>query len=192
MDQRSLMLRAVKTFHTIAWLVIEACMAYVLYTGITGRNDRKTRAAAVVVAGESLIFAATGFQCPLTVVAQNLGDGSGSVTDIYLPRWFARYPARDPRPAHPRRRAAALAELAETGGARQRAEAFARAIVRARLTPSPCRRLTVVPPAGPLREAAPGARRTVRKLPGLRVILESSGAGTVAPEEFMAGSKRRG
>ena len=90
MDQRSLMLRVVKTFHTIAWIVIEACMAYVLYTGITGRNDRKTRAAAVVVAGESLIFAATGFRCPLTVVAQNLGDGSGSVTDIYLPRRFAR------------------------------------------------------------------------------------------------------
>ena len=89
MDQRSLMLRAVKTLHTVAWLVIEACMAYVLYAGITGRNDRKTRAAAVVVAGESLIFAGTGFQCPLTVVAKNLGDGSGSVTDIYLPRWLA-------------------------------------------------------------------------------------------------------
>jgi hypothetical protein len=90
MDQRSLMLRAVKTFHTIAWLVIEACMAYVLYSGITGRNDRKARVAAVVVASESLIFAGTGFQCPLTVVARNLGDGSGSVTDIYLPRWLAK------------------------------------------------------------------------------------------------------
>jgi hypothetical protein len=90
MDQRRLLLRAVKTFHTVAWLIIEACMVYVLYTGITGRNGRKTRAAAVVVAGESLIFAASGFRCPLTAVAQDLGDGSGSVTDIYLPQWFAR------------------------------------------------------------------------------------------------------
>ena len=90
MDQRSLMLRAVKTLHTLAWLVIEACMAYVLYAGITGRNDRKTRAAAVVVASESLIFAGTGFQCPLTVVANGLSDSKGSGTDVYLPRWLAR------------------------------------------------------------------------------------------------------
>ncbi|MGO4227986.1 hypothetical protein AB4Y72_03860 [Arthrobacter sp. YAF34] len=98
MDQRRLLLRAVKSFHTFAWFSIEACMAYVLYTGIRGRTDRKTGAAAVVVAGETLIFAANGFHCPLTAVAQDLGDGlgaglsngKGSVTDIYLPHWFAR------------------------------------------------------------------------------------------------------
>jgi hypothetical protein len=90
MDQRRLLLRAVKSFHTFAWFTIEACMAYVLYTGIRDRADRKTGAAAVVVAGETLIFAANGFHCPLTAVAQDLGDGKGSVTDIYLPRWLAR------------------------------------------------------------------------------------------------------
>jgi hypothetical protein len=37
-----------------------------------------------------MIFAANGFRCPLTAVAQNLGDSNGSVTDIYLPQWFAR------------------------------------------------------------------------------------------------------
>ena len=90
MDQRRLMLRAVKAIHTIAWLAIEASMAYVLYTGVKGRTDRKTGVAAVVVAGETLIFAANGFRCPLTAVAQDLGDSNGSVTDIYLPHWFAR------------------------------------------------------------------------------------------------------
>jgi hypothetical protein len=90
MDQRRLLLRAVKSFHTFAWFTTEACMAYVLYTGIRGRTDRKTGAAAVVVAGETMIFAANGFRCPLTAVAQNLGDSNGSVTDIYLPQWFAR------------------------------------------------------------------------------------------------------
>jgi hypothetical protein len=40
--------------------------------------------------GETLIFTANGFHCPLTAVAQNLGDVHGSVTDIYLPHWFAR------------------------------------------------------------------------------------------------------
>ena len=42
MDQRRLLLRAVKSIHTIAWFTIEACMAYVLYTGVRGRTDRKT------------------------------------------------------------------------------------------------------------------------------------------------------
>ena len=90
MDQRLLQLRAVKSFHTIAWFTIEACMAYVLYTGVRGRTDRKTGVAALVVASETLVFAVNGFHCPLTAVAQDLGDSNGSVTDIYLPRWFAR------------------------------------------------------------------------------------------------------
>ena len=90
MAERRILLRAIKSFHTFAWFTIEACMVYVLYTGIRGRTDRKTGAAAVVVAGETLIFAANGFHCPLTAVAQNLGDVHGSVTDIYLPHWFAR------------------------------------------------------------------------------------------------------
>jgi hypothetical protein len=42
-----------------------------------------------VVAGESLILAANGFRCPLTEFAQRLGAERASVTDVYLPRWFA-------------------------------------------------------------------------------------------------------
>jgi hypothetical protein len=90
MDRNRMALTAVKSFHTLAWFLIEACMAYVLYAGIRGRTDRRTGLAASVVAGETLIFAANGFHCPLTAVARKLGDETGSVTDIYLPKWFAR------------------------------------------------------------------------------------------------------
>ena len=31
-----------------------------------------------------------GFRCPLTQVAEPAGAERGSVTDIHLPRWFAR------------------------------------------------------------------------------------------------------
>lgn len=82
-------LKAVKAFHTFAWFTIEACMIYVLYSGIRGQSDRRAGKAAAVVAGETLIFAANGFHCPLTPLARRLGDPTGSVTDIYLPRWFA-------------------------------------------------------------------------------------------------------
>ena len=90
MDERTILLRAVKAFHTFAWFTIEACMLYVLYAGIRKRSDRKAGIAAAVVTAEILVFAGNGFHCPLTAVARELGDSSGSVTDIYLPRWFAR------------------------------------------------------------------------------------------------------
>ncbi len=79
-----------KAFHTFAWFTIEACMVYVLYAGVRGRTDRRVGLAAGVVTAETLVFAANGFHCPLTAVAKDLGDETGSVTDIYLPHWFAR------------------------------------------------------------------------------------------------------
>jgi hypothetical protein len=80
---------AVKAVHTLAWFSIEACMVYLLYAGFAKRTDRRAAIAAIVVGGETFVFAANGFRCPLTDVAESLGAESGSVTDIYLPRWFA-------------------------------------------------------------------------------------------------------
>jgi hypothetical protein len=90
MKEHSTLLKAVKAFHTLAWFTIEICMLYVLYSGIRGHSDRRAGLAASVVALETLVFAANGFHCPLTAVARNLGDSTGSVTDIYLPKWLAR------------------------------------------------------------------------------------------------------
>jgi hypothetical protein len=83
-------LRAIKAFHTLAWFSIEACMVYVLYAGFARRSDRCAGIAAAVVAAETVIFAGNGFRCPLTQVAERLGAEHGSITDIYLPGWFAR------------------------------------------------------------------------------------------------------
>ncbi len=80
----------VKAVHTLAWFSIESCMAYVLYAGMAKRADRRVALAGAVVAGESLVFAAHGFRCPLTDLAESLGAEHGSVTDIYLPPWLAR------------------------------------------------------------------------------------------------------
>ena len=60
-------------------------MLYVLYAGLRGR----TGIAGGIVAGEALVFAGNGFRCPLTDLAERYGAHSGSVTDIYLPKWFA-------------------------------------------------------------------------------------------------------
>jgi len=66
-------------------------MMYLLYAGFRRKSDRRGAIAAASWGGESLIFAANGFHCPLTQVAGNLGAERGGVTDIFLPRWFAHY-----------------------------------------------------------------------------------------------------
>ncbi len=86
---RPAVVAAVKTVHTLAWLSIESSVVYVLYTGFAGRTGKRAAIAGAIVAGESLVFAGNGFRCPLTGLAERYGAQSGSVTDIYLPRWFA-------------------------------------------------------------------------------------------------------
>ena len=90
MTLRRATLAAVKLVHTVAWFSIESCMIYVLWAGFRRRSDRRVAIAAGVVASESLVFAANGFRCPLTQVAERVGAERGSVTDIYLPGWLAR------------------------------------------------------------------------------------------------------
>ena len=86
---RPAVVAAVKTVHTLAWLSIESCVLYVLYAGFAGRTDKRVAIAGAIVAGETLVFAGHGFRCPLTQLAERYGAQSGSVTDIYLPKWFA-------------------------------------------------------------------------------------------------------
>lgn len=81
---------AIKAVHTLAWASIEFCVLYVLAAGLAGRTDKRVGIAASVVGGETLVFAANGFACPLTQLAERYGAERGSVTDIWLPTWFAR------------------------------------------------------------------------------------------------------
>jgi hypothetical protein len=86
---RRFALSAIRLIHTLAWFSIESCMMYVLWAGFRGRSDRRAALTAGVVATETLVFAANGFRCPLTQIAERVGATRGSVTDIYLPRRLA-------------------------------------------------------------------------------------------------------
>ncbi len=83
------LLAVIKTVHTLAWFSIESCMVYLLYAGFRRQSDSRAAIAGAVVAGESLIFAANGFRCPLTRLATRFGAERGGVTDIFLPKWIA-------------------------------------------------------------------------------------------------------
>jgi hypothetical protein len=84
------LLFAVKAFHSLAFFVIQTAILYLLYSGLRGKTGRRAAAAAGIATAESLIYAANGFRCPLTGVAERLGAERGSVTDIFLPGWLAR------------------------------------------------------------------------------------------------------
>lgn len=84
----------VKAVHSVAFLVLQTAILYLLYKGIRRESDHRARAAAVLVGAECAIYAGNGFRCPLTGLAEDLGAESGSVTDIFLPRWLAANIAR--------------------------------------------------------------------------------------------------
>jgi len=80
---------AVKLVHSVIFLSIAASVLHIFYAGITNGASRWTRMALALALGESLLFAANRFRCPLRGLAEQLGAESGQVTDIFLPRWFA-------------------------------------------------------------------------------------------------------
>jgi hypothetical protein len=83
-------LLVIKAVHTLAWVSIESSVVYLLYAGLRRKSDRRAVIAGAIVAAESLIFVANGFRCPLTKLAVKHGAERGGVTDIFLPRCFAR------------------------------------------------------------------------------------------------------
>ncbi|HWO72441.1 MAG TPA: hypothetical protein VNN21_02695 [Dehalococcoidia bacterium] len=85
---------AIKAFHSFAFFVIQSCILYLVYSGIRRRSDGRAAAAAAIALGEAAIYAGNGFRCPLTGLALRYGARSGSVTDIFLPRWLAANIAR--------------------------------------------------------------------------------------------------
>lgn len=84
----------VKAVHSLAFLVIQSAICYLVYSGLRGPTDRRAAVAGAIATGETLIYAGNGCRCPLTGLAEDLGAARGTVTDIFLPRWLARNIAR--------------------------------------------------------------------------------------------------
>ena len=80
----------VKAVHSVAFLILQSAILYLVYKGLRRETDAKAVAAAVLVGAECAVYAGNGFRCPLTGVAEDLGAESGQVTDIFLPDWLAR------------------------------------------------------------------------------------------------------
>ncbi len=79
----------IKLVHTLVFWLLSFCVLYVLYSGVTGRVGPWTWVAAGLLLVESLVLAAFGGVCPLTILAERQGAARGSVTDIFLPKRVA-------------------------------------------------------------------------------------------------------
>lgn len=79
----------VKLVHTVIFWMLSLCVVYALASGLADRITVWTWVAVGLVAVESVVLVAFGWTCPLTILAERLGDGHGSVADIFLPRWLA-------------------------------------------------------------------------------------------------------
>lgn len=79
----------VKLVHTLIFWLLSGCVLYVLFSGVEDRITTWTWVAVGLVLLESFVLAAFGWTCPLTILTERLGAARGSVTDIFLPKWFA-------------------------------------------------------------------------------------------------------
>ena len=79
----------IKLFHTLVFWVLSLCVVYSLYSGIADRVTTWTWVAVGLLLLESVVLVASGWTCPLTILAERQGAARGSVTDIFLPKWFA-------------------------------------------------------------------------------------------------------
>lgn len=84
------LLAAIRGVHSAIFLVMLAAIGWLVVTGIVGRRDRSVGVAALLVAGESVVFVANRGVCPLTPLAERYGARRGGVSDIFLPDALAR------------------------------------------------------------------------------------------------------
>jgi len=79
----------IKLVHTVIFWILSLCVVYTLFSGIANRITTWTWVAVVLLLVESIVLVVSGWTCPLTLLAERQGAVRGSVTDIFLPKWFA-------------------------------------------------------------------------------------------------------
>ena len=79
----------VKTIHSLVFFGLVASLAVVAWAALTGRPTRLTWNALAIVMFEVGAVGLCRGTCPLTTLAERMGAESGSVTDLFLPKWLA-------------------------------------------------------------------------------------------------------
>ena len=89
MNRKKILL--VKSIHITIFYIMVVCLFYILYCAVTRTYNWSLLLAIGAIAINGLSILVNRFECPLTTLAKKLGDPKGTVTDIVLPTWCARY-----------------------------------------------------------------------------------------------------
>ena len=81
----------IKSIHSIIFIFMSLCLLYILYCALARVYDWTLLVALGAIFLEGGVLILNHWQCPLTSLARKCGDPNGSVTDIFLPMWFARH-----------------------------------------------------------------------------------------------------
>lgn len=88
------MLTAVRTIHTVIYLLMASSVMYLFVGGLFGFFNSVTVLALIVVGLEVIVFTGNGFKCPLTALAVRYGAKKGYAFDTWLPERATRYTFR--------------------------------------------------------------------------------------------------
>lgn len=83
-------LTSIKLLHTAIWAIIAACIVAIPFLGLLEMYVCVSLLTGIVVL-EILLFAISGWRCPLTKIAERYTDDRRENFDIYLPLWLARH-----------------------------------------------------------------------------------------------------
>ncbi|WP_374467753.1 hypothetical protein [Phenylobacterium sp.] len=83
-------LAAVRTVHTVIYVVMALATLAVLYAGLTGASGPWLPVALLLVGIEAAVYLGAGLRCPLTAVAARY-EGAAHVSDTWFPERFTRH-----------------------------------------------------------------------------------------------------
>jgi hypothetical protein len=81
----------IKFVHSFIYLVMLACLAYILYCAIVQRFDWTLLVALGFIVLEGITLLINKGTCPFTPLAEKYGAFRGSVTDLFFPMWCAKH-----------------------------------------------------------------------------------------------------
>ncbi|MDR3510006.1 MAG: hypothetical protein P4L73_00090 [Caulobacteraceae bacterium] len=84
-------LAAVRTVHTVIYLVMAASTFFVIYAALAGVRGEGLWVSLGLLTIESVVFVGNGLKCPLSAVAVRYGAGKGPLFDTFLPEKITRH-----------------------------------------------------------------------------------------------------
>ena len=79
----------IKTVHTLLFVFMIIWVSITFFTLLLDKISYLTWVGIGLIIFEGLVLIVNGWKCPLTVYAENLGAGDGSVAGIFLPKFIA-------------------------------------------------------------------------------------------------------